>query len=428
MAEARESMWMLLDQEGAWDASLQARPVFLGGRVRTRTDTQFLLYCLDGASGRTVWKATEQRGETRFDQIRLGSDGAEPGFVEVFLADDIVVTRGLFDVLAFNLADGKLKWRFAVPSGFEILNANRSGDLLTLSGQTETMTLYLPTADPRGELVWQRTEEGAPYAPSYYHGDLWVSVREMPYSVTIRHRGTGKLKARLTVPDLLMNEAHPLIETGPAERPFARDGRLLALYSGHYIFAVDVETPRILWKRGMGQAYTPMRLALGDGLLAVVKKEYDRAALTMVSAADGRTLWQTDAKTQIPAPLYSMRIRDGNLYGLAVHPGQGFILTGLDGAGGKPLFAPNVQTGYASKPVVTLRPRAYEKTLVAQVKDRQDFEIKTYDLASGKLRHTVKVKATGDFGQYGRASAAVGHGGLALLGGNTLMLAAPKTD
>jgi len=428
MAEARETAWKILDHEGPWDPALQARPLFLGGRVRKRTDTQFVLYCVDADSGQVRWKASEQRGETRFEEIRLASDGAEPGFEQVFLRNDVVVTHGLFDVLAFGLADGRLKWRYAVPSGFEILSVQRSGDVLILTGAAETLALYLGTADPRGELIWQEQEVGAPYAPSYLSGDRWVSVREMPYSVTVRYRGTGKLIGRLAVPDLLMNEAHPVIDTAPRAKPIAHDAQRLALYSGDYVLMVDVADMRILWKRGLGEAYTPLRLALGGDKLAVTKKEYDRVALYMLSSDDGRALWQTDPKTGAPAALYHMRIRQGNLYGLAPHPGQAFVFTGLDGAKGRPLFAANTQEGYAERPRARLCPELYENSWLVEVKDRQDFELKSFDLKSGKLLHTVKVKATGDFGEYGRASATMRHGRMALLGGNTLMLAAPKGE
>ena len=101
-----------------------------------------------------------------------------------------------------------------------------SGDLLVLAGQSETLALYLPTEDPRGEVVWQEKEEGDLYAAPYFHGDRLVSVRKMPFNLTVRYRSTGQLMGRLALPDLSLFDEHPLLENGPRELPVAHDGRL----------------------------------------------------------------------------------------------------------------------------------------------------------------------------------------------------------
>ncbi|MCX7803965.1 MAG: PQQ-like beta-propeller repeat protein [Planctomycetota bacterium] len=402
--------------------------MFLGGRVTKKLDRKFLLHCLDAMSGKVIWKAQEKRADAWFEEIRLRDQGDEPGFVQVFLHDDLVVTHGLFDVLAFDLKDGRLRWRYEVPFDFEIEHALLSGDLLVLSGRSDTIALYIPTGDPRGEVAWESREEGGGYVPPYFDGDRLVLVREMPFNVTVRHRATGGLIGRLELPDLTGDDRHPLLEKAPPELPFARDGGRMAVTDGRYVIMVDTREMRLLWKCAIGEPNVPMRLALGGDYLAVVKNEYDRKAIYMLSAASGKTLWGTDPKNpSSPQPIYSMQIRDGRLYGIGLHPGQGFYIVGLDCATGKPLFKPQERVGYSGKPAVRLRgpDRSPPNALVAEVADRQDFDLLVFDSAGGRLLHSMRVKSAGEFGEYGQVSATVQHGLPALLGREEMLLAAP---
>ena len=195
--------------------------LFLGGRVRKRLDNKFIFYSIDLKTGQVAWKAQEPRGDLWSDEIRLTRRGDEPGFFEAFVYRDTVVVHGWYDVLAFHLKDGKLKWRYQVPFDFEIKHATMSGDLLALAGQAETVVLYLGTDDPRGEVVWQQKEEGDVYAAPYFHGDRLVELRKMPFNLTVRYRSTGKLIGRLGLPDLTLFEDHPLVDGGPNELPLS---------------------------------------------------------------------------------------------------------------------------------------------------------------------------------------------------------------
>jgi hypothetical protein len=116
-----------------------------------------------------------------------------------------------------------------------------------------------------------------------------------------------------------------------------------------------------------------------------------------------------------------MLIRDGRLYGIKPHAGQGFYFAGMDCKTGKPLFSLNEQVGYGGKPEVTMQPRLYGQSLAVAIKDRQDFELRVFAAGDGKLLHTVKVKGVGNFGEHGRVSATVQNGQLALLGKNDLV-------
>lgn len=429
MAEKRGTVWLVLERKG--DRSIQPDYMFLGGRVRKKIDNKFVLYCTNLASGEVIWKAREPRADAWFDEIRLHGQGDEPGFFEAYVHHDIVVVHGMFDVLAFGLKDGRLRWRYKVPFAFDIRHTVRSGDLMILAGKTETVALYLGTNDPRGEVAWQEREEGDVYGAPYIHGDRLVSVRSMPFNLTTRYRSTGRLMGRLSLPDLSRHSEHPLLENGPTALPLAHDGKQLAVTDGEYYIMLDVERMRVVWKRLIDAndptQRPPMRLAMNGDFLVVVKKDYDANAIHMLSSRTGQLLWRTDRKNRkSPRPIHSMLIRDGKLYGIRPHAGQGFYFVGMDCRTGRDLFRPNEQKGYGAVPDVRLRAALHGDGMVAEIRDRQDFELKAFSIKDGKLAHEMYVKAAGRFGVHGRASATVQNGMMALLGGNELHIASRK--
>jgi len=418
------TQWLVCERRG----QTKTRPelAFLAGRVKKKFDNKFVLRCLDLTSGKALWDASEQRGEGWFKELRLKGKGNEPGFFEAWLHGDVVVVHGLFDVLAFRISDGKLKWRYRVPFDFEIKEAVSSGDLLILAGKAETLALYMPTNDPRGEIVWQEKEEGDVYIAPYFHKDLLVSVRKLPFSLTVRYRATGKLIGRLQLPDLSLNTRHPLLEKGPRSYPAAHDGGLLVVSDGWYYIAVDVEKMKVVWKRLIDNSdptsEPTMRFCLKGEYLAVVKVDFDWKSIYMLSSRTGSLMWRTDPKNaSSPRPVHSMMIEGDTLYGIKIHPGQGFYFAAMDCKTGKGRYRFNEQKGYAGKPSVGLFPRLYGECAVARIRDRQNFELKAFDVSKGKLVGTIKVKGTGDFREHGRASAAVQSGALLLLGKKELV-------
>jgi len=64
---------------------------------------------------------------------------------------------------------------------------------------------------------------------------------------------------------------------------------------------------------------------------------------------------------------------------------------------------------------VRLAPGLFGEYAVSLVRDRQDFELKVFELKGGKLVGQVKSKGVGDFGEHGRVSATVQNGRLLLL-------------
>lgn len=407
-ADEEGSSRLVLQRHG--DSTLAPDLLFVGAQVRKRLDNKFLLTALDLKTGKPAWDTGE---------LRLKGKGQEPGFFEAFVHGDLVVVHGLYDVLAFALADGKPRWRYQVPFDFEIRGAALAGDLLVLSGKTETLALYVPTESPVGEVAWQVKERGDLYIAPYVRGDQVISVRKLPFSVTVRSRPTGRLIGRLDLPDLSLQRTHPLLEGGPEELPSARDQERLVLTDGWYYLMIDTDRLTVLWKRLLDNSDSTrdpaMRLALGGDYLAVLKEDYDQKMLYMLSSRTGEVLWQTEPKNaKSPQPMHSNLIAGERVYGIQPHAGQGFYLVGREAKTGKPLFREEV-AGYQGKPEVRLQPRLYGKHLVVAVADRQTFELRVFDTDSGKNVATLQRKGVGPLGVHGRVSAAVQNGRLILL-------------
>lgn len=426
MQDEEGTQWFVLRRRDGGELSPDC--LFLGGRIRKRLDRKFLVHCVDLKTGQVVWKGREQRGEQWYEEVRLARTGDETGFTEAFVVADVVVVHGLYDVLAFRLKDGALKWRYRVPFDFEIRHAILSGDLLVLAGDPETLALYIPTDAPNGEVAWQQSEQGALYAEPYFLGDRLVSVRRLPYNVTVRYRATGRLMGRLDLPSLSEVTDHPLVDGGPRELPISHDGRLLALSDSWYYVVIDVERAKVLWKRLIDAndptREPPLRLALKGPYLAVLKKDFDLDAFYMLSSETGNVLWATDPKNPSgPRPIHSVTVVGDAVYGIGVHPGQAFYFVGMDCKTGRYLFPAQEQSGYEARPAVDFGLGVFGRAGVVQVKDRQDFELRAIDLQTGKHLHSMKVKGAGEFGEYGRASATVQNGRLILMGQKELKIA-----
>jgi outer membrane protein assembly factor BamB len=417
LSDAEGINWLVLERRGRSDHRPEL--LFVGGRVRKRLDNKFILVCFD------LSKQTD-KPKWRIENLRLKGAGQEPGFFHAFVHKDLVVVNGLYDVLAFEHQTGTLRWRYRVPFDFEIRHAQLSGDLLLLSGMSETLALYVHSASKAGEVVWQESELGDLYSDPYFVGDRYVSVRKNPYNVTVRYRSTGRLMGRLELPNLSEHTGHPLLEDGPAELPIAHDGLRLAVTDGWYYVMVDIERMAIVWKRLIdnndASRAASMRFTLrGDGFV-VVKENYDQKAVYMLDSKTGRIRWTTNPKEgNVPRPMYSMFLDGGRLYGIGVYPGQGYYFVCHDCKTGQAVYRTEV-TGYDSVPNVELVPQNYNGRMVVRLQDRQDFQINVFDLKTGKRVHVMNEKATGRFGQHGSVSTTVQNGRLVFLSKDKLNL------
>lgn len=414
LSEEEGAERLVLERRGRRD--IEPDLLFIGSRVRKRLDNKFVL---------TAISLDEKKNQWDTGELRLKGKGSEPGFFQAFVYDGLVVVHGLYDVLAFSLDDGRLRWRYRVPFDFEIQHAAASGNLLLLAGDTETIALYALTESETGELAWRESERGSLYIAPYLHGDRLVMVRKRPFNITVRYRLTGRLIARRELPDLSTNTAHPLLEDGPQDLPIAHQGRWIAVTDGWYYIVMDVETLQVVWKRlieaNEGAGGLPLRFALSPEYFVVVKQEYDAKAIYMFSRATGEMLWRTDPKQRHSArPMYSMHIEGQTLYGIEPHPGQGFYLVSRDCRSGDLRFRQEVD-GYQAPPQVRLRRRLYGNHLVCEVADRQTFQLRAFDADGGKPVATVELNGVGPFGVHGRMSATVQNGRLVLMSKSELI-------
>lgn len=413
MPDEEGAQRLVLERRGRRD--IEPHLLLIGSRIRKRLDNKFALTAISLDTNKTIWETGE---------LRLKGKGAEPGFFEAMVYDGLVVVHGLYDVLAFSLDDGQLRWRYRVPFDFEIQNAAASGDLLLLAGVAETIALYVPTESETGEVAWRAGERGSLYGDVYVYGDRLVTVRKLPFNVTVRYRLTGQLIGRMDLADLSLQTAHPLLEDGPAALPAAHHGRWLLLTDGWYYSLIDVENLRTVWKRPIDAndvtRAPPLRFAVSEKFIAVLKEDYDQKALYMLSAETGEVLWRTDPKdAQSPRPMHSLLIDGQTIFGIELHPGQGFYLVGRQCLSGELLFRQEVG-GYQARPQVRLRPRKYGGHLVCEITDRQNFQLQAFDAATGKPAHTIELQGVPPFGVHGRMSATVQNNRLVLMSKNKL--------
>jgi outer membrane protein assembly factor BamB len=412
------------DQQGAERLVLERRGdrgshphlLFVGARVRKRLDNKFLLAAFDVRSGASLWQTP---------LLRLKGRGQEPGFFEAFVHRDLVIVHGLYDVLALGALDGRLRWRYRVPFDFEIRHALLSGDLLVLAGKTETLALYVQTASEMGEVAWQVQELGGLYIAPYMRADRLVSVRKLPFSVTVRSRTTGGLIGRLELPDLSLHDPHPLLEGGPRALPVAHVEHLLAVSDGWYYVMIDTDALRIRWKRLIDAnditREPAMRFALSTGYFSVLKEDYEKKAFYLLSAETGEVLWRLDSTSARDRPLHSVLIAGEKLYGIEPHAGQGFYLVRRDCRTGRRQFR-RPFVGYQGRPSVRLLDRVFGGHVVVRVADRQEFELRAFDATTGKGALRLQREGVGPFGVHGKVSATVQNGRLVLLRKDELSL------
>ena len=413
---------MVLARHG--DRTTRPELLLVGGRAKKRLDNKFELACVDLRTGKKPWVTRD---------LRLKGSGQEPGFTEAFVrpgAPGLVIVHGFYDVLAFSLLDGSLRWRYEAPLTFEIAHATAVGDLLVLSGANHTIALYVPTDSPTGEVVWSAAETGEPYAPPYAEGERLVSLRRLPSNVTVRRLGTGRMLGRLDLPDLSQTVEHPLVEDGPEELPVARLPGKLFVTDGWYTIAIDTERLRVLWKRLIENndptREPPMRLSAGDGVLLVLKKDYQAPAMIALEAATGNRLWRDGPDNKATGkPVHSAVIAGGRIYGLTAGAGRSFNVHAMEAATGKELAKWTSRETYQTKPQVTLWPETFggsiagasppSGSVVARVQDNQTFELIALDGKTCQPIHVVTTKGVGPWDTHGRVSATVQDGRLVLM-------------
>jgi outer membrane protein assembly factor BamB len=405
--EDQEVFRMILERR---DEGMPAHPelMFVGGRARKRLDNKFEVSCYDVRTGQKKWSTPP---------LRLKGTGQEPGFSEAFVYSDTVVVHGLYDVLAFNVLDGKPRWTYRAPFNFEILNACLAGNLLILAGSSQTVALFVPTDAPTGEVAWECQESGDLYIAPFVVKDRVILVRKNTDCVTARQVGTGRLIATLEVPGISRCDKHPLLDTGPATLPVAHAGNLLIVTDNSYYIAIDVMKMAVIWKRPIDNndesREPPMRLSMNERCCVVLKKDFDAAAIYGINSATGALLWRNDVKVPgSPKPMHSIVVGE-QVVGILPGAGRGFHVIGLDPLTGKQLYATEFSE-CQTEPVLALFPTFFGDHVVLRLQDNQKFSCVAINAKTGKRGASIAAEGVGPIGAIGKVSMAVQAGSPAI--------------
>ena len=272
----------------------QERPnlLFVGGRSKKRLDNKFSLECWDMGKDCRLWSVAD---------IRLKGKGDEPGVTEALLAGDTVIVHGKYDVLAWETATGKLRWRWEAPLDFDLRDVAQMGDLIVLAGARHTMGLQRVT----GRMVWSAEERGELYCAPILRTDLLVSVRRDPCGVTFRRPQTGRLMWTIKLDELSACTQDPIFSAeftrGMLDNsaatdvlPVADGGDLLLLSDRANYVAIDLAKGRIRWRRPIDnndRFDPPLRFSVCGSYVTVLKRDYTSPAFYMLDAQSGKIKW-----------------------------------------------------------------------------------------------------------------------------------------
>ncbi len=258
------------------------------------------VYCIDGASGRTLWAFEDEHS---FDLAIYVC----PAVVDVNcdgIADVVSVTpKGL--VVCLDGRNGRRLWTFkadgAVISSPAAFDLKRDGTLEIAFADLRGNVYLL---DGSGKLIWE-TAEGAPFcgAPSLgiVDGKAAVIISDRLGVLRCYGGADGKLIWR-TAP------AKGPISTSPVvfrdEKDAAHPWKALIGTDLGGLILVNPRDGTIIWSRTLGQAEAIGDFALGDvngdGLLDCAFSTSASRVLA-VSAEDGREIWSR--KLKIPTKL-----------------------------------------------------------------------------------------------------------------------------
>jgi outer membrane protein assembly factor BamB/tetratricopeptide (TPR) repeat protein len=399
----KDGIMITLQREG--DQSIQPNLLFLGVKLPKKVGFRFSVVCFDLAQGNEVW---------RKEEFRLKDLGKEPGFYKAYVYKDMVVVNGLYDVFAFNIKDGAEIWHYKAPFSFEIVEATMSGNIFALCGNSETIALQIDTKSPIGEVAWQQKEDGNIYYKPYFVNDLFISIRKYPFNLTSRHRTTGSLTARMSLPDLSQVETHPLLKEESLALPIAQYDRFVTVTDEKYIIVYDVVKMVVLWKTLLSNVdiskEVQLRIEMNDKYVVVVKEDFDRKAIYCFNLNTGEILWNTDpVYPNSPQPLSSLLLDSDTLYGIGEYAGMGFYFVSYDCAKGATKFKKMFE-GYGVKPKVDLRQNIYGKHIVAEIQEKKDFQLMVFDKNTGEVVKKVSEKGDGPIGEVGRVAMTIQDG------------------
>jgi outer membrane protein assembly factor BamB len=250
------------------------QPIVAGGRVFAM-DAQSNLSAFDLKTGNGLW------------HVDLTPKGAGDGSYGGGLAFDrggLYVTTSFGEIVSLDPANGKIRWRKALPAPVRGAPTVRAGRLLLITVTNQTLAL----AADDGRELW--THNGVEDQTGLLAGNspaVWGNTVVIPYS-------SGELFAlRIENGTQLWNESLNVLKrtnqvstlTDIAGLPVIDKGRVFAAGNSDVLVALDLGTGRRLWDREVGSVQTPW--IAGDFLYVLT----NAPAVVCFRADTGQVVW-----------------------------------------------------------------------------------------------------------------------------------------
>jgi outer membrane protein assembly factor BamB len=341
-ADLKEAWRADIGAGGGYRAILMAQPVVLNGTVFTM-DADAVVSAFALADGQRLWRADTRPEDTDSTNVGggLGADGSA-----------LYAVNGLSQLVALDLASGKVKWR--VDIGTPGRSAPTIADGRIFLTTIEDRLMAFSASD--GHQLWTHqaanplTAMLGQAAPSYYRGLVVAGFGSGELACLRAESGTvvwtdglGQSRLRGTTGDFLSIRGAPAIV----------GGQVFAISMGGLLVCDDVPTGRRLWDRQVAGEDTIY--AAGDWMF-IISAQQELAAIRL---ADGRVGWVTplprfedpekrkDSYTWYGPLLVSDRliVTGTDQEALSVSPYSGDILGRIDLSGQAAPIAPIVAQG-----------------------------------------------------------------------------------
>lgn len=276
-AESLKEAWRVdIGDGGGYRRVLMAQPVVLGGTVFTM-DSDAVVSAFTLSNGKRLWRADTKPEDADSTNVGggLGADG-----------DTLYAVNGLLQLVAMDVASGKIKWRqdIGAPGRSPPTIADGRVFLITI----EDKLLAFAAADGRQLWSHQATEPvtsmlGRP-PPAYFHGLVIagfgsgeLACMRADSGSVVWTDGLGSSRGRGSTGDFLSIRGAPAIV----------NGQVFAISMGGLLISDDVPTGRRLWERQVAGEDTVY--PAGEWMFIVSAQQ----ELAAVHLADGRIAWIT---------------------------------------------------------------------------------------------------------------------------------------
>ncbi|MEQ8584421.1 MAG: PQQ-binding-like beta-propeller repeat protein [Thalassobaculaceae bacterium] len=273
--DALAQAWSVSIGSGGDDeTSLLTQPLVVGDTVLV-LDSEAHLRALDAATGRERWHR-ELRPDEEDDAVYPGGIVAD--------AENVYAATGFGEALSFSIADGSENWRVRLPGPIRGAPAIADGRLFAFT--LENRTVALSTAD--GARIWEHqgiTEiasllggaapavQGSTVLVPYSSGQLFALRVETGRVVWVEN--LSSLRALDAISRLADIRGNPVID-GDLAFAVSHAGRMAA---------IDMRSGRRVWERAIGSTHMPW--VAGEHVF-VVSLTGEVVALTR---RDGRVRW-----------------------------------------------------------------------------------------------------------------------------------------